>query len=310
MAIICRRFESEEDYFKLREFIEESISISNTKSYFNLNDLDFCFDLCEDKSHLETIIEQLDNLFLWFREDKIIGGILVWKRIQLFINPIKKNPFNEMFKTAEEAVNKFIKEGNKILDINNFNECSWRPFDGDTELENVLIENGYYKTDEYWVLRYFNHNETIEEPKLPEGYYIKTLSELSDISKVIQIYNDCLGMEFNEYTLRNASKFETYRKELDIVVINSENTPVALCSGRYDEKNRMVSFEAVACYFEHRKKGISKAMMLYALGAAEELGAKVSTVLTLTPDQFPAPNRLYESVGFKLVGNRYTWKKE
>lgn len=115
-------------------------------------------------------------------------------------------------------------------------------------------------------------------------------------------------MEFNELSLRRAKESPNYRDELDIIVMNTEHIPVALCSGRYDEKNRMVSFEAVACLREYRKRGISKAMMLRALKAAKDLGAEISTVLTLTPDQFPAPNRLYESVGFKLVGNRYTWK--
>ncbi|SHH37073.1 hypothetical protein SAMN02745196_00144 [Clostridium collagenovorans DSM 3089] len=71
----------------------------------------------------------------------------------------------------------------------------------------------------------------------------------------------------------------------------------------------MVSFEAVACLMEHRKKGISKAMILHELKAAENLGAEVSTVFTLCPEKFSSPNRLYSGVGFKLVGNMFTWKK-
>ncbi|MGH4122714.1 MAG: GNAT family N-acetyltransferase [Clostridium sp.] len=309
MAIKCRRFQGEQDYFKLREFLQESISVSGPKFYFNLNELEFGIDIVEGKSFLESITEELGNSFFWFEDDKLIGGIWPFNKIQLFINPKNKHLFNEMFKTAKEAVNEFIKEGSEDIGISDFNECSWCPFDGDTELEDVLIENGYCKTDEYWVLRYFNYSEPVEEPRLPKGYYIKTLEELSDISEVIHIYSQCLGMDFNEQALRNTRKFDTYRNELDIIVMGPEHTPVALCSGRYDEKNRMVSFEAVACFREHRKKGISKAMMLYALKAARGLGAEVSTVLTLTPEQFPAPNRLYEAAGFKLVGNRYTWKK-
>ena len=282
MTIKCRRFQGKEDYFKLREFIEESISVSGTKFYFNLNDLGFAFDLYEDESHIESAVKQLDNTFLWFEDEKLIGGIWVFNRMQLFLNPKKKYIFKEMLEVAEETVKEFIKEGNENISVNDYSECSWRIFEGDSELESVLIENGYYRTDEYWVLRDFDYSEAIEEPKLPEGYYIKTLSELSelsDTSKVIQIYGDCLGMGFDEYSLRNTNKFNVYRDELDIIVMNPDHKPVALCSGRYDEKNKMVSFEAVDCFRDHRKKGISKAMMLY------------------------------ESAGFKLVGNRYTWKK-
>jgi GNAT superfamily N-acetyltransferase len=273
MAIKCRRFQGEEDYFKLREFLQESILVSGPKSYFNLNDLEFGIDIKEDKSFLQSITEELGNSFFWFEDDKLIGGIWPFNEIQLFVNPENKHPFDEMFKSAKEAVNEFIKEGKEDIGVNDFSECSWCPFDGDAELENVLIENGYYKTDEYWVQRYFNYSEPVEEPKLPEGYYIKMLSEILDISEVIKIYSQCLGMDFNEYTLRNTSKLDTYRNELDIIVMGPEHTPVALCCGRYDKKNRMVSFEAVACFKEHRKKGISKAMMLHALKAARDLGA-------------------------------------
>lgn len=42
---------------------------------------------------------------------------------------------------------------------------------------------------------------------------------------------------------------------------------------------------------------------------AKKLGAKKATVLTAMPEKYPAPNRLYESVGFKVVGNSYVWKK-
>lgn len=309
MGVTCRRFKCEEDYFGLREFMGKSVSESGTKFYFNLNDLDFYFDLYEDKNQMQAITEQLDNLFLWFEDEKIIGGILLFNRIQMFINPSKKHLFNEMFRTAEEAVNEYIKEGNGAAYVSDFGQCSWRPFDGDAELENVLMKNGYCMTDEYWVLRCFNHGEPVEEPKLPEGYHVKTLSELPDITKVVQMYDECLGMEVDEFTLRNLNQFDTYRNELDMVVVDSKDSPVALCSGRYDEKNKMASFEAVACFKEHRKKGVSKAMMLHALKVAGDLGAEVSTVFTLSPEQFPAPNRLYETAGFKLVGNRHAWRK-
>jgi len=309
MAIQCRRFQGESDYIKLRDFLQESVSLLGEKFYININDLEFAFDLYDNKSHLEAACEQLNNLVLWFEDEKIIGGIWIFNKMQLFINPEKKHIFNDILRVGEETVKEFIKEGKEFITMSDYSECKWCVFQGDNQLESALIANGYYKTDEYWVLRNFDYSKAVEEPKLSEGYYIKTLAEISDLDKVIEMYRECLGMGFDEYTLRNVNKFDTYREELDIVVMASDGTPAALCSGRYDEKNKMASFEAVACFRQHRKKGLSKAMMLHALKAARALGAEVSTVLTLTPDQFPAPNRLYESVGFKLSGIKYIWKK-
>jgi GNAT superfamily N-acetyltransferase len=79
---------------------------------------------------------------------------------------------------------------------------------------------------------------------------------------------------------------------------------------RYDERNRLVTIEAVSCFHEYRGRGISKALLRESLLAAKGLGATQATVYTGMPEKFPAPNRLYESAGFELVGKRYVWKKE
>lgn len=182
MEIRCRRFQGEEDYFKLKEFLEESTAVSGLKFYFNVNSLEFGIDFYGDESYAKAVASGFSNCFLWFEEDRLIGGICANRRAQLFINPKDKHRFGEMFITAKEVVNRCIKEDKEALGISDFRECSWRPFDGDMEIEKILIENKYQKTDEYWVLRAFNHKKAVKESELPEGYYIKALSELSDIS--------------------------------------------------------------------------------------------------------------------------------
>ena len=59
----------------------------------------------------------------------------------------------------------------------------------------------------------------------------------------------------------------------------------------------------------YRRKGLSKALLLNVLHVAKDLGAEKATIFTAMPEKFPAPNKLYESVGFSLVGNIYVWKK-
>jgi hypothetical protein len=44
--------------------------------------------------------------------------------------------------------------------------------------------------------------------------------------------------------------------------------------------------------------------------AAKALGAEKATVYTGMPEKFPAPNNLYESAGFAMVGKRYVWKPQ
>lgn len=82
MAIECRRFQGEEDYFKLKRFLEESISISGPEFYFNVNSLEFGNELYEARSYTEAAAGELANAFLWFEDDKLMGGIWANKRIQ------------------------------------------------------------------------------------------------------------------------------------------------------------------------------------------------------------------------------------
>ncbi|WP_286365493.1 hypothetical protein [Rossellomorea vietnamensis] len=54
---------------------------------------------------------------------------------------------------------------------------------------------------------------------------------------------------------------------------------------------------------------MSKALLVHLLNEAKELGASKATVYTAMPEKYPAPNRLYESAEFQLVGKRFVWKK-
>ena len=50
-----RLYKEKEDYIKLREFLEDSISVSGPSFYFGLGDLDFCVMQCSSLDYLESI---------------------------------------------------------------------------------------------------------------------------------------------------------------------------------------------------------------------------------------------------------------
>jgi N-acetylglutamate synthase-like GNAT family acetyltransferase len=145
--------------------------------------------------------------------------------------------------------------------------------------------------------------------ELPEGFYIESVPNPKEHDEVYKAYKLCYGILFNKSIFHRFYETSTYRKELDLVVMGPNHNVVALSSGRYDEKNKLVTIEAVSCYHDYRGRGISKALLFNELNVAKELGAETATVYTAMPEKYPAPNKLYESVGFNLVGKRYVWKK-
>jgi N-acetylglutamate synthase-like GNAT family acetyltransferase len=270
---------------------------------YNIGNFEYCsiLDLTQGKG-LETIDEALKDIYLWFDDEKLLGGICPdGESIEFLINPSIRIPFKQMIDVGEMALKDSIEESEEI---------EWWVYEGDTEIEEALIKKGYYNSGEYRPHRVFDYSIPVEIPMLPQGYYIKNLSEVYDKSGLIYICNNCLGMPVDEKTLENFTENSTYRNELDVAVMAPDHRVAAFCSGVYDEKNKMVSFEAVACDFDHRCKGLTKVIMRYALQKARELGAEKATVQTSDPKVNLAANKLYESVGFKLVGNINFWRKK
>jgi N-acetylglutamate synthase-like GNAT family acetyltransferase len=303
MTISYRKYKDKEDLIKIREFLIESVSVTGPRFCSNIGNFEFSSILdIKQGEGIDTIDEALKNIYLWFDNEKLIGGISPdGDSLEFLINPNIRVPFKQMIDIGEMALRESI-EG--------YEQIEWWVYDGDTEIEEILIKKGYCNSGEYRPHRVFDYSVSVEIPMLPAGYYIMNLSEVSDKSSLIYIYKNCLGMPVDEKTLENFTHNATYRNELDVAVMAPDHTVAAFCSGTYDEKNKMASFEAVACHFNHRCKGLTKVIMRYALQKARELGAEKSTVQTSDQKRHPAPNKLYESVGFELVGNINFWRKK
>lgn len=295
MTITYRRYKDISDYEKICTFLEKSYETYGTRFDNNLSLFEFqCALSCGLEEPNKTIGESLEKVFLWFDVDKLVG---ILEEGAFCIATNYRFIYDEVVKVGE----KFYSDAE--------NKIEWEIYDNDTDYENVLLENGYYKSDEYWVRRDFNLKNSVNSLELPEGFYIESVPNLKELDEVYRAYKLCYGILFNKSILHNFYETLTYRKELDLVVLGPDNNVVALSSGRYDEKNKLVTIEAVSCYHDYRGKGISKTLLLHELNVAKELGAEKATVYTAMPEKYPAPNKLYESVGFNLVGKRYVWKK-
>lgn len=296
MGITCRKYKDISDYKKICEFLQETYSAYGTRFYDNITLFEIqCGIASGIEGHLIEIDDILKDAFLWFDDDRMVARLIDGSFCL-------KEDYRYLFKEMVELREKLCLESKEDIE--------WEILERDNDFESILANKGYNKTEEYWVRRELDTDNIEKGSELPEGFYVKLVPELKDLEKVYEAYKLCYGILFNDIMFEQFYKTSTYRKELDMVIMSPEDEVVALCSGRYDEKNKMASIEAVSCYKEYRKRGISKAMIYYALNEAKKLGAKKVTVFTAMPEKFPAPNRLYESVGFNVVGKSYVWKKE
>jgi N-acetylglutamate synthase-like GNAT family acetyltransferase len=294
MAVTHRKYKDLDDYKKICEFLGNSYEEYGSRFDDNLTLFEFQCALARGlRKEAKSIDDVLNHVVLWFDDEQVVG--LLEEDAFCFAKDYRFL-FDEAIKVGEE------RQAKKVME--------WEVYEGDDDYENFLRNRGYTKSEDYWVRREFDLTTSlVPNQDLPERFYVASVPNLKNHEEVCKAYKLCYGIKFNQNILRNFTETLTYKKELDLVAIGPDNHVAALCSGRYDQTNQLVTIEAVSCYHDFRKRGISKALLTRQLIAAKELGASTATVFTAMPEKHPTPNKLYESAGFRLVGKKYVWKK-
>jgi hypothetical protein len=92
-----------------------------------------------------------------------------------------------------------------------------------------------------------------------------------------------------------------YRPELDLVVLAPDGSPSAFALGWHDPGSQSMLFEPVGTSPQHARRGLSQAVCIAVMKKAQELGATQAVVGPRGDDAYPAPRRLYRSLGFSTV---------
>lgn len=92
-----------------------------------------------------------------------------------------------------------------------------------------------------------------------------------------------------------------YRSELDLVVLAPDGSPAAFALGWHDSQSRSMLFEPVGTSPDHTRRGLSQAVCTTAMAAVRDLGATHVVVGPRGDDAYPAPRRLYQTLGFSTL---------
>jgi GNAT superfamily N-acetyltransferase len=181
--------------------------------------------------------------------------------------------------------------------------------DADADAENRIQARGFSPnpTAPFMRLNMRDLNE-IEEPQLPDGYRLRTLSEYGgDITGRVAVHQASwaeFGTRVTEETYPAVMATWPYRSDLDFLVEDPEGQPVAFALGWYDEANRVGEFEPVGTDPSARRRGLGRAVNLFGLHRFRAAGATHAIVACRGDEGHPAPCRLYESVGFREISRQ------
>ena len=144
--------------------------------------------------------------------------------------------------------------------------------------------------------------DEIEEPRLPDGYRLTTMTEYEDGASRSAAHRAAFSpSRFTDEVYSVVRETWPYRPDLDCVAVAPDGSVASYTLAWLDEENRVGEFEPVGTHEAHQRKGLGRAVNLFALQRLRDEGATEALVGCRGDDVYPIPRRLYESVGFRKI---------
>ncbi len=307
MKPILRNYQTEEDYWCIREFLRE-VSMLNCRHDFAWSLLRWDYWRWHVNENIFHFNLQ-DVVTLWEADGQIVAMVNPDGDGEAFfqVHPAYRNEVStlEMLDVAESKLPKTNEGGKQELIV-------WENAADDLTKE-LFTERGYTRSKfkaEHMRRRLIAQPLTDSVP--PGGYTVRTLGDESELParswlswKVFHPDEPDEKYQGWEW-YKNVQRVPLYRRDLDIVAVAEDGELAAFCTAWFDDVTRTAVFEPVGTHPNHQKRGLGKAVMCEGLRRAQRLGATLATVSSYGK----AAHALYDSMGFTEFDLLEPWIKE
>jgi mycothiol synthase len=291
-----RPYQTEDDYWRMREFLRQVFVLNNRREvswhvarleYARWHTLMNCAELSLE-----------DVAYLWEQNGELLGFMMPDGgpgEAFLNVHPVMCTPVleEEMLVVAEEHLSKITQQDTRRVVV-------WAPHD-DALRQQLLIQRGYSKGD--WPEHQWRRNleAPIPDVPVPAGYVIRSLGDGLELLE--RCYASGLGFHEGDIKIavenrddptwyRNIQAAPLYRRDLDLVAVAPDGAIAAFCTIWFDDVTRSACFEPVATVPAHQRRGLGKAVMTEGLRRLQRMGATIAFVGGYSSEA----NALYRSV--------------
>lgn len=167
----------------------------------------------------------------------------------------------------------------------------------DTVRSDLLVELGWEPAGgEPWVLNRVSLSEA-EEPAVATGYRIRTVRGPEEAGLVAAVHSASFGSVWTEDLYRGVMTAPGYDPGREFVVEAPDGTLAAFTVTWHDEENRVGLFEPVGTHPAHRRRGLGRAMLLFAMRRMAAAG--MTHALVVNEGDNDGSRALYRSCGFE-----------
>ena len=167
----------------------------------------------------------------------------------------------------------------------------------DTTRVELLTEMGWVRDGKPpWVV---NRAALIDlaKPVLPDGYVIRAAVGLGEASALAEVHAASFGSTWTPEMYRKVMQSPGYAAEREFIIEAADGTFAAFTVTWHDQVNRTGLLEPVGTHPDHRRRGLGKALVLYAMRKMAAEGMEYATVVNEGTNE--AARQLYRACGFK-----------
>ena len=289
-----RPYETEEDYWRMREFLREVYLLNDRhERSWHVARLDYYrWHICLNctKIGLEEIV------YLWESDGQIVAFVIGDAgpgAAHFCVHPAFRSVEleEEMIAVAEEHL---------IGDSAASKRLGIWASDRDVLRRELLSKRGYERQRHECQWRRHFHS-SVPNAALPPGYSIKAVGKGLELLE--RVYASGLGFHEGDINTavenrndpswyHNLQRAPLYRRDLDLVATASDGSICSLCTVWLDDVTRSGYVQPVATIPAHQRKGLARAVLTEACNRAWRMGATILCIAGVAIDG----NALYRSV--------------
>ena len=304
-----RRFERDEDYWRIRDFLRE-VFLLNGRREFSWQAYRFDYwrwhgILNMGDGTLET------DVFLWETPHGELTAVLNREApgsVFLQVHPAHRTAEleAEMIGVAEEHLSITPTERRPAIRIWASSEDGLR--------RDVLTERGYHifpRPDSKEYARWQDLSGSLPEAPVAEGYTLRALGGDDDLPARGWVSWRAFHPDEPEDAYggwewyRNVQRAPLYRRDLDLVAVAPGGELASFCTVWFDDVTRTGAFEPVGTAPEHQRRGLAKAVMCEGLRRLRWIGATRAYVGSYSA----GAHATYASLGFSQYELLEPWTR-
>jgi ribosomal protein S18 acetylase RimI-like enzyme len=152
-------------------------------------------------------------------------------------------------------------------------------------------------------------SEPIPDPRLPDGFSVRGVAGEHEISNRASAHREAFHpSRITDEGYARLMRMSEYDRELDVVAVAPDGTIASYAMCWVDRANKVGEFESVGTRPAFERRGLARAALLEGMARMQARGAE--TALVSTGGAETGAIRLYESVGFRVINQEFTFARK